>query len=184
METIAGSLESLNFNKVWLMFQETDKKFQETDRQLKETDKKLKALGRLFTGHWGRLMESLVEGDLIRLLNERGIPVNIISTRVRGIYKNREFEFDIIAENGEDIVVVEVKTTLKPNDVNDFIENLESIKSMMPKYKDNKIIGAAAYLTDEGDAARMAQKKGLFVISATGSSASIINRDDFVPKKW
>jgi hypothetical protein len=29
----------LSFEKVWLMFQETDKKFQETDRKFKETDK-------------------------------------------------------------------------------------------------------------------------------------------------
>ena len=32
--------EGLTFEKVWAMFQETDKKFQETDRQFKETDKK------------------------------------------------------------------------------------------------------------------------------------------------
>jgi hypothetical protein len=30
----------------------------------------------------------------------------------------------------------------------------------------------------------MADKKGLFVIRATGDSASIINADDFVPKTW
>jgi len=30
----------------------------------------------------------------------------------------------------------------------------------------------------------MAEKKGLFVIRATGDSASIVNTDDFVPKIW
>lgn len=166
------------------MFKETDRKFQETDKQFKETNKKLKNLERLFTGHWGKLMETLVEGDLINILNERGAPVNLVYTRVKGIFQGRQFEFDIIAENGEEAVVVEVKTTLKPADVNNFIEDLKLFKSMRPKYIDSKIIGAVAYLTDEGDASRMAQNKGLFAIRATGSSAGIVNLPDFTPKYW
>ena len=195
MQTAEQQPEKLNFDKVWLMFQETrdilDKKFQETDKQFKATDKQFKAtdkklrdLEKLFTGHWGRLMESLVEGDLIHLLNERKIPVNLLYTRVRGIHDGRQFEFDIIAENGDEIVVVEVKTTLKTDDVKDFIKDLKSFKTMRPKYRDNKVIGAVAYLTDEGNASRMAQKKGLFVIRATGNSANIINHHDFQPKSW
>ena len=184
MPTASQQTEKLDFDKVWLMFQETDKKFQETDKQFKKTDKKLRDLEKLFTGHWGRLMESLVEGDLVKLLNERGILVNLLYNRVRGIYVDRQFEFDIIAENGDEIVFVEVKTTLKTDDVKDFIEDLKLFKKMRPKYKDNKVIGTVAYLTDEGDASRMAQNKGLFVIQATGSSASIINRIDFQPRAW
>ena len=40
--------EDLNFEKVWLLFQETDKKFQ-------ETDKKLRQLENLFVGQWGEI---------------------------------------------------------------------------------------------------------------------------------
>ncbi|WP_373838967.1 hypothetical protein [Methanospirillum sp.] len=70
-------------------FKETDRKFQETAERSKETDQKIKEaaeqvretsrgitrLERQFTSMWGKLVESLVEGDLIRLLNERGIAV-------------------------------------------------------------------------------------------------------------
>jgi len=186
-ETLQQS-EKLDFEKVWLLFQESDRKFQETrkilDEKFSASEKKMRELEHLFTGHWGRLMESLVEGDLIRILNERNIHVDLVYTRVKGIHEGKQFEFDIIAENGDEIVVVEVKTTLKPEDVEDFILDLEAFKLMRPKYKDNKIIGAVAYLTDEGDASRMAQKKGLFAIRATGSSASIINLPDFIPKHW
>jgi hypothetical protein len=198
MPQTAQHSDKLDFDKVWLMFQdtdrrmketdrqmkETDRQMKETDRQMKETDKKIKQLERLFTGQWGKLIESLVEGDLLNLLNKRNINVNLLSTRVRGIYEGRQFEFDIIAENGEEIVVVEVKTTLKPADVKDFIKDLKLFKKMRPKYHDNKIIGAVAYLTDEGDSSRMAQNKGLFAIRATGSSSSIVNLDDFEPRYW
>jgi len=38
----------LTFEKVWAMFQETDRKFQETDRKFKETDRKFKETDRKF----------------------------------------------------------------------------------------------------------------------------------------
>ena len=74
----------LNAEEIWKLFRETDKKFQETDKQFKETDKKIKDLTYLFTSQWGKLVESLVEGDLIRLLNERGITVQRTLTNVEG----------------------------------------------------------------------------------------------------
>ncbi|MCX6153853.1 MAG: hypothetical protein NT007_06830, partial [Candidatus Kapabacteria bacterium] len=55
-------------------FQET-RQMKETDRQMKKSDKKLNKLEDLFTSQWGRLMESLVRGDLVPILNNRGIPV-------------------------------------------------------------------------------------------------------------
>jgi len=70
------------------MFKETDKKFQDTDKRFKETDKKFKETSQrikeafdLFEGQWGKLMESLVERNLIQLLRARGINVDRISTR-------------------------------------------------------------------------------------------------------
>ena len=81
-------------------FQETDRKFQETDRKFQETDRKfqeserrfqeskiendkmmkdlsdnLKKCENFFNSQWGKLVESLVEGDLLKLLEARGIEV-------------------------------------------------------------------------------------------------------------
>ncbi|MBK7635705.1 MAG: hypothetical protein IPJ13_16580 [Saprospiraceae bacterium] len=52
-------------------FKETDSRFKETDIKFKETDKRIKAAFDLFEGQWGKLMESLVEGDLIKLLQAK-----------------------------------------------------------------------------------------------------------------
>lgn len=183
--------EKLDFEKVWFMFQETDKKFletrqqfQETDKRFKDTDKKLNKLEYLFTSQWGKLIESLVEGDLINLLNNWGIKVHSTATRVKSFYNDRQFEFDIIAENGDEIVVVEVKTTLKPEDVTEFLEELQEFKSVLPKYKNNKVYGAIAYLTEDGSSEKMAGRRGLFTIKATGKSASITNSKKFTPKEF
>jgi hypothetical protein len=187
--------QPLSFEKVWLMFQETDRvlteKFHETDRQFKETDKKfqetdkkLRKLEYLFTSQWGKLIESLVKGDLVRLLNERGISVERTIERVKGYKGGKNFEFDIIALNGTELVIVEVKTTLRPKDVEDFKSRIKDAKFLMPEYKDKIIYGAVAYLIADGSSDRMAEKLGFFVIQATGNSASIVNPPDFKPKAF
>ena len=190
--------EKLTFEKVWKLFQETDKKFQETDRKFKETDKKfqetdrkfketdkkLRQLENLFVGQWGKLIESLVEGNLAKLLRERGIDVRGTRQRVKSWYDNKEIEIDLLAINGKEVVAVEVKTTLRIEDVNDFIEDLKVFRKAFPEYKDKIIYGAVAFLTANEESDKYAYRKGLFVIKATGESAKILNDKKFKPKSW
>ena len=82
-------------------------------------------------------------------------------------------EFDILALNTTELVVVEVKTTLKVEDVQDFLPKLERFTEWMPYYKGLRILGAVAYLREEQSAMTYAERQGLFVIRATGSSACI-----------
>ena len=56
----------------------------ETARQMRETDRRLKKAEDLFTSQWGKLMESLVEGDLVPLLKQRGIEVERTLQRMTG----------------------------------------------------------------------------------------------------
>ena len=100
---------------------ETGRQMKETDRQMKETDRRLKKLDRLFNSQWSKLMESLVEGDLVGLLQAQGIAVERTCTNVKGGRDGCHYEFDILAVNGEEVVVVEVKTTLRAEDVTQFL---------------------------------------------------------------
>ena len=158
----------LDFQQVWRMFQETDRmlteKFKETDRQFKETDRQLKIterqlkesdrrlreLDRLFTSQWGKLIESLVEGDLIKLLRQRNIEVESVVPRRKGSKSGQSYEFDLIAINSTELVIVEVKTTLKPQDIKDFLKKLKNAKTFMPEYKNWIVYGAVAFLTADG----------------------------------
>ncbi len=174
----------LSFEDVWRMFQETDKQFRETDKQFKETDKKIKQAFDLFTSQWGRLVESLVEGDLLHILRERNILVENTHQRVKGSHQGKNYEFDIIAVNGRHVVVVEVKTSLHPDDVRHFLEKLKNVRLWLKEYADKEIFGAVAYLQADAGSARMAQNQGLLAIRATGKSAWIINPQGFVPKSF
>ena len=157
---------------------QTDEQMKKTDLQMKKIHKRIKELNELFTGQWGKLMESLVEGDLIKLLKKKGIDVEVTVQNI----KSKKWQLDIVAINGEEVVVVEVKTTLSLKDVDIFIGKLKEFKMVLPKYADKKILGAVAYLKANEGSERNAEKKGLYVIRATGSSSSIINESGFKPR--
>ena len=162
--------------------EETAEQMKETDRRMKETDRRLEKTDALFNTQWGKLMESLVEGDLIPLLGARGILVTETHRRVGGRRNGEHFEFDILAANGTEVVVVEVKTTLKADDVGAFLKKLERFTEWLPRYEGEKILGAVAYLQTDESVQVHAQRQGLYVIRATGSSASIVNPADFQPR--
>ena len=174
--------------------QETDRRLQETDRLLtrqaqeaaqraRDADRRFRGLDDLFNGQWGKLMEALVEGDLIELLKGRGIEVEHTLTNVRH-RGERSWEFDIIAVNGAEVVVVEVKTTLKVRQVDHFLGRMQEFTDLMPRYRESTVYGAVAYLKADEAADRYAERQGLYVIRATGSSASITNPRDFRPRTF
>ena len=164
--------------EIWKMFKESR---QETDRKIKDTDRRLKELDKFFKGQWGKLMESLVAGDLTLLLQQKGIKVERILTNIESPPKA---EFDIIAVNGREVVIVEVKTTLNVKDVEYFLKKLSKVKQYLPEYKDRTVYGAVAYLRKQTGVDTFSEKAGLFVIRATGNSASITNKENFKPKAF
>lgn len=170
---------------------ETDKKIQETDKFIKEISKELKEVDTkrrktetMFNQNWSQFVESLVEGNITELLNQRGIAVQNTAQNEKSFYNGRQYEIDIIARNGNDVVAVEVKTTLSTDDVKEFIEELKVFKEVFPIYSGKTIYGALAYIKVKGPAVSYAIKQGLFVIRATQDSARIINEKGFQPKAY
>ena len=79
------------------LFRETDRKFQETEWQLSPLEQR-------FTSPWEKLMESLVEGDLVELLAARDIPITDTTTRLKGkLADGGKFGFDILAHHGVEV---------------------------------------------------------------------------------
>ncbi len=176
-------------DEIWKILERTSAIQERNSREItelrlsqKETDRQMKKSEARFDSRWGRLMESLVEGDLVPILNRWGIAVENTSTRVKKRSQEDNYEYDIIAVNGEEVVVVEVKTTLRVGDVKKFVVDLGKVTTRMPYHKDKTIYGAVAWLRADAEADIYAERQGLFIIRATGSSASIVNQENFQPK--
>ena len=155
----------------------------------KETDRQIQKIGGRFNQRWGALVESLVEGKLVKIFQDCKIDITQTYTRSQSEWEKPDGrierrEIDIIVANGTEAVIVEVKTTLTPKDVNDFLETLRDFKNYFTRFKSEIIYGAVAYLTSENKAHLFAEEKGLFLIRATGDSASLVNKKDFKPKAF
>ena len=172
---------------------ETGKQIKEFSAELsasqKETDRQIQKIGGRFNQRWGALVESLVEGKLVKIFQDFRIDITQTHTRSQSEWRKPDGrierrEFDIIVANGTEVVVVEVKTTLIPKDVSVFLETLRDFKNYFPRYKTEIIYGAMAYLSSENKAHLLAEEEGLFLIRATGDSASLVNKKDFKPKPF
>ncbi len=193
----------LTFEQVMQLFLESRKQLEENGRQLaevreqfkqtderlakqsKETNKKIREVMGLFTSQWGKMMEALVKPDALRLFKERGITVNYCMPRVEAHVGGRNMEIDLLLENGREVVVLEVKTTLKVDDVKEFLaEELGEFLTFFPRYQGYKIYGGVAALDVDHGADKFAYRNGLFVLLVAGGVVQIKNDEKFIPKMF
>ena len=159
---------------------ETDRKMQETDRQMKETDQKIKALSGLFTSQWGKLVEALMRPGTVKLFQARGVVVSQLTGRRTGVdHAGREIEVDMTLVNSGTIVVMEVKTTCKVEDVTWHLDKLQRFKQAFSEYATWDVQGGLAALTFEEESDRYAFRNGLWVLKCQDGITSIANGDNF-----
>ena len=142
--------ESLNFEKVWAMFQETALRQKETDRQMKETNKKIGELGNRF----GELAEHLVVPGITEKFNELGFEFEQISQNIKIKDSAQKIiaEIDLLLENGDIVIAVEIKAKPDRIDIEDHIKRLELLRSRADKKNDkHRFQGAiaGAIMSDE-----------------------------------
>ena len=166
---------------------EMERRSKETDRQMRETDKKIKELSNLFTTQWGKLVEALVEPGVLDLFRKQGIKIKYTTRRLELEDENgrKIAEFDILLVNDEEAVVIEVKTTVKKEDVDYFLEKLGKAREWVSLLRMKKrIYGAVAGLSYDEGVDRYAYRQGLFVLKSEGGIIKIANDENFIPKIW
>jgi hypothetical protein len=208
MSTLISNDPAPTLEDVWRLFRETDRRFQETERLLKqqseefdrkmqqrseEFDRKMQKrdkefnekLGKL-TNRLGDFVEGLVKPSVVRLFQERGIDVHVVTRDVQAKNPEQglEMEIDLLVINGDSCVLIEVKSNLSIDDVNEHLERMEKFKPLFPVYSDRKIYGAVTGMVIPDNVAKYAYKKGLFLIAQKGDTAIILNDQKFKPKAW
>ena len=172
-------------------FQESEQRFQETERLLKEqsreTDRQIRRVNRQI-GDLGNRLGEFVEWQVrpaaVRLFQDRGIAVYELASDVTIQRDGEGLEIDLLAINTTEAVLVEVKSKLTQNDVDEHLERLGKFKRLMPRYQDVRAMGAVAAMVVPQDVARYAYRQGLFVMAQSGDDMVILNDINFTPKVW
>nr|WP_074404738.1 ATP-binding cassette domain-containing protein [Cylindrospermopsis raciborskii] len=164
--------------------QETDRKFQETDRLLREESKRVNnQIGQL-GNRLGEFVESQVRPAAVKLFQERGIAVKEIASNTYIQTGKEGLEIDLLVINSSDIILIEAKSKVSEDDVNEHLERLSKFKRFFPRYESYRVLGAVAGMVIPLDVSRYAYRKGLFVIGQSGDNLVILNDDKFRPRGW
>jgi hypothetical protein len=163
-------------------FEEIRELFKESDRKLKEVGRQL---GR-FGNEAGFFVQELVKPGLVRLLRERGIDVDRTHSNLEVSRRKPggAMEIDLLACNGDQVVVVEVKKKLKTEDVEEHVERLDRFRAAFPEYDSHELYGAVAGMSVPDNAASYAERRGLFVIAPSGDDVTLLNSPGFSPRRW
>ena len=165
----------------------TDAQIQETGELLQKTITKLDEIGRQL-GDLG-LVQGEVAEDLffrnVRYLfkEERDM---IFADVKRNLKKKGAGEYDIVAVNGDAVLVIEVKNKLQKRMVDKFVERkLPKFKEIFPEYRDRRLFGGMGALVVNDDVSRYAEKAGLYVLTQTSEGgAALVNRKNFRAKEF
>ena len=174
-------------------FQETDRKMKETDRKMRETDKRIEKLTSNMgsvDARIGQLVEHMIGGKNV-ITQFQSLGYNVIDHSrniVFGIPNTADSgQIDLLLDDGNVAILVEVKTTLRNDDVLDHIERLEKYR----RWKDSKgeskkrYIGALACALVEENVLKFAQKNGMYVIRQLGNTIEIVpSPEGFKAKEW
>src|SRR5882672_7813355 len=121
----------------------------ENSRAIRETDKQIKRLGieiGWIGNKWGRFTEGLFYPSLERILL-KDFGLDTVQMRVTKRRNGSNMEIDVLGyTNGTKnvAVVVEVKSTLRDDDINEFLKILKEFPKFFSEHKDKKVIGMLA----------------------------------------
>ncbi len=161
--------EGLTFEKVWTMFQETNRQMVESDRHIKERldrlDKQLGYFGRSL----GDVVELLLVPGICEKMNAFGHSFTRIGPNKIIDRENKKTltEIDLMLENGDEAMAVEIKTDLSVKWVNRHLERLRLLRKheSITGLKGRVLYAAVAGITIDEDAKELALESGMYVIS-------------------
>ena len=175
-----------SFETVWAALQEVAERQKETDRQMKKSAARLdKQLGKL-GNRMGEIVEHMVAPNLRDKFRKLGydFPQANQNSDVSDRKNNIFLEIDVKLENGDKVMLVEVKTKPTTKNVQDHIKRLEKMRIYADLHGDKRtFLGSVAGAVITDNVKEYALGKGFFVIEPSGETFNVIPPNGR-PKEW
>jgi hypothetical protein len=174
---VPKTAKKVTLDDVWANFDRIQKAHAEGMKELREAHKETeKALGRL-SNKMGDMAEYTLLPNLPEKFKKFGFTFQVINRNRKiadeehGIFA----EVDAFLENGSQAMAVEVKTTLRHEDVDDHVKRMEKIRRYADLHNDKReFSGAIAATVIDEDTKRFALKQGFYVIEPSGEDVKIL----------
>jgi Holliday junction resolvase-like predicted endonuclease len=163
---------------------ETDRLIRKTERIVENNAQQIGKLGSRF----GEMIEYMVMPNLIEKFQELGFiftkayQQNIIKDKEKNIFT----EIDITLENGDKVMIVEVKSKPTTENITEHIERMGKVRAHANLHNDNrKYLGAIAGMVFNDNEKIFAMKNGFFVIEPSGETFTVTEpKGNYSPREW
>ena len=136
----------------------------------------------------GTMAEDLVAPSVPRILAEvlncteepemEGVRIK------RRLPDGRSQEYDVVAVCGDYLLICEVKSTLKSEDVRPLRQKLETAREFLPEFAHKKVIGALATFYIEPSYLKHGERLGFIMLGVIDGLMQVLNKEGFVPKAY
>ena len=170
---------------------ESDRSFKETERLMKEraaeTDRIVKNLSKNLGdlgNRLGQFVEHSVAPAVARLFQAEGIEVHDVYKDFESKRNGEALEIDLLVVNDGTLVVVECKSRLTHEHVDEHLRRMEKFKRVLPLYKNHQALGAVAAMVMSDSVKEYAHSQGLYVLCQNGDNMEISRPEGFVSTVW
>jgi hypothetical protein len=168
--------------------EQQEKRSKEIERQMKESSERLnKQLGKL-GGRFGEMVEYMVMPNLIAKFHDLGFIFEKAyqQATIKDKKNNILAEIDITLENGDKVMLVEVKSKPTTEDITEHIERMEKVRRHGDLHGDRrKYLGAVAGMVFNDNEKIFAMKNGFYVIEPSGETFIITAPEgEYSPREW
>ena len=183
----ATSPAPYTFEQLMESFRESRKEIAELRLAIKESHDKFNKQFEKLGNRIGELIESMVEGGIVRLFEAQGYSFTSCCRHKEFRIMNPRYycgEIDLLLENGDVACLVEVKTNLSVNDVKDHIKKLSMYRIDADSRGDRRhFIAAVGGGVVRENVRTFALKQGMFVVQQSGENVEILVPKG-KPKVW
>jgi hypothetical protein len=168
------------------IFRATDERLEALARAQEKSQEKFDKQFEKLGNRIGELVEAMVEGGVVRLFQELGYEFTRYSRHVE--FKNKDHgvsgEIDFFLENGDNALLVEVKTNLSISDVKEHVRRLRKFRTDADARGDKRrFLAAIGGGVIRENVRSFALKQGMYVIQQSGENVEIIPPEG-KPKEW
>jgi len=187
---------NVTLEEIWALFRETDRKMQDTDRLLKElvqekreTDRQLRELGKQIGGlgnKFGSFTEGLALPSMEKILRRR-FGVDTVAPSVRVARGGQHLELDVLAYANSEVnaaYVVEVKSHLREEHIQQLLEILEQFADWFPEHRDKQLYGILAAVHIPAALRPRVLEQGLYLAHIHDDLFELEVPDDFQPRRF
>jgi hypothetical protein len=171
----------------------------ETDRQLKETERYLQESARLareetrelkrqiggLSDKFGSFTEGLALPSMAKILSQR-FGMEVIAPSVRVKRNGHSMEIDVLAFSNfsDDMFVVEVKSHLREEALDQMDRILREFRDFFPIYKDKRIFGILAAVDAPGALQEKVLQEGIYLARIHDGQFELEEPETFQPRAF